>query len=71
MIKFWLDQTTCFYQDPVIDKYYPAFYIPFPLNEISNNGTIDLSSAIWGFDDMHIPRDVKITIYVLNRGFKI
>jgi len=66
MIKFWLDQRTYFCQDPVVEK---CYYTP-PFNKISTDGMIDLSFGMW-FDGMYKSKDVKINIYVLNKGFKI
>lgn len=66
MIKFWIYRGDCFYQDPVVEKYYSTL----PFNKISSNGSVDLSFGMW-FDGMYKPSDVRINRSILDKGFKI
>ncbi len=65
MITFWVYRGDCFYWDPLIEKYYNM-----PLNKISTDGMVDLSFGM-GFNILGRPRDIKVTVYILDKGYKV
>ena len=65
MINFWVYREDCFCLDPLIERYYHIL----PFNKISTDGMVDLSFGMW-FDDK-FGGDIKVTIYILDKGYKI
>lgn len=55
MIKFWLAQR-------------PPFFIPN--EEMFDDGSIKLSHMIW-HEDIDNPYSTRVSIHLLNKGFKI